>query len=105
MRLMFIALTQMEMADGTLAWLVLGCVITFLLSRRKGRNLMVSMAWALLSGGAGFFFGSIGTLALERITGAKIAKGAGEFFIAAFGWKWIEPVSKIIAKKAEGLGD
>lgn len=91
--------------DGTLGWVLLGCLITFLLSRRKGRTLLVSMAWTLLSGGAAYFLGSIGTSTIEKIAGAKIAKGAGEFFISAFGASWIPPVLKMITKKAEGLNE
>ena len=93
------------MGDGTLGWLVFGCLITFLLSRRKGRTLLVSLGWACLSGGAAFFLGSAGTSAIERVTGAKIAKGAGEFFIAAFGATWIPPVQRLIAKKTEAIGE
>lgn len=63
---------------------------------------MVSMAWTLLSGGAAFFLGGVATTAIEKVAGAKVAKGAGEFFIAAFGASWIPPVTKLIAKKAEG---
>lgn len=65
---------------------------------------MVSMAWTLLSGGAAFFLGSVATTAIEKLVGAKVAKGAGEFFIAAFGASWIPPITKLITKKAgDGL--
>lgn len=94
-----------ELGDGTLGWLVFGCLITFLLSRKKGRTLLVSLAWAGLSGGVGFFLGSVATTAIERLTAAKIAKGAGEFFISSSGTAWIPAALKWVTKKAEGLNE
>jgi len=105
MYLMFLAYTQVDMSDGTLGWLVFGCLITFLLSRKKGRTMLVSLAWAGLSGGVGFFLGSVATTAIERLAGAKIAKGAGEFFISSTGVAWIQPMLKWVTKKAEGIDD
>ena len=102
MYLMFALITQVDMSDGTLGWLVFGSLITFFLSRRKGRTLITSLAWACLSGGAGFFLGGVATTAIERVTGAKLAKGAGEFFVSALGSAWISPLLKWVTKKAEG---
>lgn len=102
---MYFAITQADVGDGTLGWLVFGGLITFLLSRKKGRTMLVSLAWAGLSGGAGFFLGSIATTAIERLAGAKIARGAGEFFIASTGSSWIPPMLKWVTRKAEGLDE
>lgn len=105
MYLMFLAVTQVDVSDGTLGWLVFGCAITFLLSRKKGRTMLVSLAWAGLSGGVGFFLGSVATTAIERLAGAKIAKGAGEFFISSTGTSWIPAMLRWVTKKAEGIDD
>jgi hypothetical protein len=94
MYLMFAVLTQVDVTDGTLGWLVFGCVITFLLSRRKGRTLATSLAWALFSGGVAYFFGGAAHTFLEKLTGANLQTSAGTFIVAASGSIWFPKVKK-----------
>jgi hypothetical protein len=109
--LMLAALQPVE--DGTLGGLLLGAFITFLLSRRKGRTALVSLGWALLSGGVGYFFGAVAHLLIGKSadivggadTSKLIPKGSGHFTISASGWAWIEPIRKLIEKKIGGIGD
>lgn len=98
---MFMVLTQVDMSDGTLAWLVFGCLITFLLSRKKGRTLATSFAWSLLSGGVAYFFGGVAQTALEKLTGAKLHKAAGTFMVAALGSAWCPGLLKKVEEKVD----
>lgn len=100
---MLLAFVQVDMSDGTLAWLFLGCAITFLLSRKKGRTLATSFAWSLLSGGVAFFFGGVAQTALEKLTGARLHKAAGTFMVAALGAAWCPGLLKKVEDKVDSI--
>ena len=92
MLLMFIALTQVDMSDGTLIAISIGGVVTFLLSMRKGRPMRTVIAYTIAAVGSGYY---LSAWLAARIGMSRLA---ASWLISVLGWVVI-PLLPWAAKK------
>ena len=92
MYLMFLAVTQMDVSDGTLVAISIGGVVTFLLSMRKGRPMRTVIAYTIAAVGSGYDLSSFlaSKLGMSRL--------AASWLISVLGWVVI-PLLPWAAKK------